>query len=106
MSLGETKDNLVLVAAGGTGGHLFPAQALAHALAARGARVRLATDERALRYGDDFPAEKIHEIASATPTAGGFMAKARAALTLGKGVVEAYRLLGEIKPRAVVSFGG
>ncbi|MCI4679518.1 undecaprenyldiphospho-muramoylpentapeptide beta-N-acetylglucosaminyltransferase [Rhodoblastus acidophilus] len=101
-----TGDNLVLVAAGGTGGHLFPAQALSHALIARGARVRLATDERALKYGGDFPAEEIHEIASATPTAGGFMAKALAALTLGKGVIEAYALLGKIKPRVVVAFGG
>ncbi len=99
-------DNLILVAAGGTGGHLFPAQALAHALVARGARVRLATDERALRYGADFPAEEIHEIASATPTSSGAAAKISAALTLGKGVIEAYRLLGKIKPRAVVSFGG
>jgi UDP-N-acetylglucosamine--N-acetylmuramyl-(pentapeptide) pyrophosphoryl-undecaprenol N-acetylglucosamine transferase len=99
-------DNLVLVAAGGTGGHLFPAQALSHALVARGARVRLATDERALKYGGDFPAEEIHEIASATPTSGGALAKAGAALTLMKGVVEAYRLLGRIKPRVVVSFGG
>jgi UDP-N-acetylglucosamine--N-acetylmuramyl-(pentapeptide) pyrophosphoryl-undecaprenol N-acetylglucosamine transferase len=106
MSSGAMKDNLILVAAGGTGGHLFPAQALAHALAARGARVRLATDERALRYGGDFPAEEIHQIASATPTSGGLAAKISAALTLGKGVVAAYRLLGAIKPRAVVSFGG
>ena len=46
---------LVLLAAGGTGGHLFPAEALAAALAARGVAVELATDERATRYGDDFP---------------------------------------------------
>ena len=38
------------------------------ALVARGARVRLATDARALKYGGDFPTEEIHEIASATPT--------------------------------------
>ncbi|WP_298354941.1 undecaprenyldiphospho-muramoylpentapeptide beta-N-acetylglucosaminyltransferase [Rhodoblastus sp.] len=106
MSREETKGDLVLVAAGGTGGHLFPAQALAQAIRARGIRVQLATDERALRYGGDFPAEEIHEIASATPTSRGLGAKISAALVLGKGVVEAYRLLGAIKPRVVVSFGG
>jgi len=99
-------DNLILVAAGGTGGHLFPAEALSHALIARGARVRLATDSRALKYGQAFPAEAVHEIASATPTGGSPFAKAQAALMLGKGVLEAYALLGKIKPRAVVSFGG
>jgi UDP-N-acetylglucosamine--N-acetylmuramyl-(pentapeptide) pyrophosphoryl-undecaprenol N-acetylglucosamine transferase len=99
-------DNLILVAAGGTGGHLFPAEALAVALAKRGARVRLATDERALQYGQAFPAEAIHEIASATPMGGSPLAKARAALKLADGVRQAYALLGRIKPRAVVSFGG
>jgi UDP-N-acetylglucosamine--N-acetylmuramyl-(pentapeptide) pyrophosphoryl-undecaprenol N-acetylglucosamine transferase len=106
MSSSDMQDNLVLVAAGGTGGHLFPAQALSHALTARGARVRLATDERALKYGGDFPAEEIHEIASATPTAGGAPAKAFAAVTLMRGVVQAYGLFGRIRPRVVVSFGG
>ena len=57
---------LILVAAGGTGGHLFPAEALSAALAARGASVDLATDERATRYGSAFPARHIHVIPSAT----------------------------------------
>lgn len=101
-----TQDNLILVAAGGTGGHLFPAEALAHALVARGARVRLATDERALQYGKAFPAEAVHEIASATPMGGSLKGKAAAALTLARGVRQAYALLGELKPRLIVSFGG
>ncbi len=101
-----SEDNLILVAAGGTGGHLFPAEALSHALISRGARVQLATDERALQYGKAFPAEAVHEIASATPMGGSIKGKAFAALTLAKGVYEAYGLLGDIRPRAVVSFGG
>ena len=55
-----------LLAAGGTGGHLFPAEALAHELIARGWSVDLATDERAGRYAGKFPAGDIHQIASAT----------------------------------------
>jgi len=99
-------DNLILVAAGGTGGHLFPAAALAHELVAKGARVRLATDDRAQKYAADFPAEAVHEIASATPTGSGFASKLMALLTLANGVLESYNLAGDLKPRAIVAFGG
>ena len=46
---------VVLLAAGGTGGHLFPAEALAHELKPRGWRIHLATDDRAGKYGQRFP---------------------------------------------------
>ena len=72
----------VLLAAGGTGGHLFPAAALAAALARRGVVVDLATDDRALKYGADFPARAIHAVPSATPTGAGLPSKALAAATL------------------------
>ena len=51
---------MILLAAGGTGGHLFPAEALAHELIARGWSVHLATDDRAERFAGKFPADEIH----------------------------------------------
>uniref|UniRef100_UPI003B3ADA22 glycosyltransferase n=1 Tax=Bosea sp. (in: a-proteobacteria) TaxID=1871050 RepID=UPI003B3ADA22 len=53
---------LIMLAAGGTGGHLFPAEALSHALHARGARVVLMTDTRAAAYAGSFPAEAVHAV--------------------------------------------
>lgn len=96
----------VLLAAGGTGGHLFPAQALAMALARRGVVVELATDSRALAYGAEFPARAIHAIPSATPTGGSALSKAAAALALARGTAVAWSLLGRIRPSVVVGFGG
>ncbi len=97
---------LVLVAAGGTGGHLFPAEALSVALARRGVRVGLATDERATRYGAKFPAEAIHVIPSATVRGRNPVALARTAVVLAIGIVKAWGLLGRLKPAVVVGFGG
>ena len=97
---------LVLLAAGGTGGHLFPAEALAEVLGRRGLTVDLATDDRAERYGKKFPARQIHVIASATVRGRNPIALARTAALIGIGTVQALRLIGRLQPSAVVGFGG
>jgi len=96
----------VLLCAGGTGGHLFPAEALAHALIERGWSVHLATDDRAARFAGNFPAEKIHAIASATFGSRNPVALLKSGLTIWRGVRQSSALLARLKPAAVVGFGG
>jgi len=94
----------VLLAAGGTGGHLFPAEALAVVLAKRGLPVDLATDARAAYF--KFPAGAVHLIPSATLRGRNPFALARTAVLLALGTAKAWRLIGQIRPAIVVGFGG
>lgn len=96
----------VLLAAGGTGGHLFPAFALAQELGRRGIAVDLVTDMRGDKYGSDFPARQIYRVPSATVSGKDPVSLAKTGVTLMRGVAAAYKLLGEIKPKAIVGFGG
>jgi UDP-N-acetylglucosamine--N-acetylmuramyl-(pentapeptide) pyrophosphoryl-undecaprenol N-acetylglucosamine transferase len=97
---------LILLAAGGTGGHLFPAEALAATLLRRGVAVELATDARAVAYGGKFPARAVHVIPSETLRGRNPFAYAKAGAVIGFGVARAYGLIGRLRPAAVIGFGG
>ncbi len=96
----------ILLCAGGTGGHLFPAESLAHALRARGIRVALATDARVDAIASEFPASEIVTIPSATPSGRSPIRRASAVLTLGRGFGVAAKEIRRINPAAIVGFGG
>jgi len=96
----------VLLAAGGTAGHLFPAEALAAALTRRGIAVELATDARAAHFAQSFPAEHRHVIPSATLRGRDPVSLARTAAILAWGTLKSWVLLREMRPAAVVGFGG
>src|SRR5712671_875952 len=97
---------LILLAAGGTGGHLFPAEALGVELIKRGFRVRLATDARALRYSELFSGDMTDVVPSETVRGRNPVSLARTAIMLGYGTVVALNLVRRLKPAAVVGFGG
>lgn len=96
----------IAVAAGGTGGHLFPAQALAEELVARGFDVQLVTDERVADYGKSFPASATHIVPSSTLSLSQPLKVPGRAVTLLRGVMAARSLFQKMKPKAVVGFGG
>lgn len=97
----------LVIAAGGTGGHMFPAQALAEAMLRKGWRVTLSTDARGARYTGGFPhAVEIEEVASATFSRGGLLAKIAVPFRIAAGIAGAkWRMLKD-RPTAVVGFGG
>lgn len=99
-----TDTPLIILAAGGTGGHVFPAEALARELLGRGLRVALITDRRGGKFGDDLviPAYRVR----ASALGKGLFGKVRSIAEMGIGVLQAKRHLKKLKPAAVVGFGG
>ena len=97
---------VLALAAGGTGGHMFPAQALAEEARARGWSVLLLTDARGMRFADGFPADEIVELRAANPNVRGPAAKIGMAWAMAGGTRQAGRSLRAARPFATVGFGG
>jgi UDP-N-acetylglucosamine--N-acetylmuramyl-(pentapeptide) pyrophosphoryl-undecaprenol N-acetylglucosamine transferase len=96
----------IMLAAGGTGGHLFPAQALAEELVRRNYVIHLMTDERVRDYGRDFPALEIHLVPSATLSLSKPWLLPLRVMRLSKGYRMARDILDRLRPGAVAGFGG
>lgn len=98
---------LLVIAAGGTGGHMFPAQALSEVMLAKGWRVKLSTDARGARYTGGFShAVEIEQRSSASFARDGWSGKIAAPFKIAGGVLSALRGFWSDRPAVVVGFGG
>ena len=94
-----------VLAAGGTGGHMIPAHALAEELMLRGHRVALVTDERGARIPGLFDNVQVH-VLPAGRLSGGPVGWLKAAKNILTGRTMALRLYETFRPSAVIGFGG
>lgn len=101
-----TSQKLVVLAAGGSGGHVFPAEALATELSGRGCKLSLITDRRGDAYGGALGEMETHRILAGGVAGKSLVAKLRSAPELAFGTIQARRLLKRMRPGAVVGFGG
>lgn len=98
-------NNLIVLSAGGTGGHMTPARALGLDLLSRGYQVEVITDTRGLNFAQIFDGMPMHVVKAGT-LGGGIKGKIGGMANLGFGMVKASLILGKLKPALVVGFGG
>jgi UDP-N-acetylglucosamine--N-acetylmuramyl-(pentapeptide) pyrophosphoryl-undecaprenol N-acetylglucosamine transferase len=101
----NSEKDMIILSAGGTGGHMFPAFALAEMLRERGLNVALITDSRGQKYESAYPHIPFHVVRAQTLKAG-IITKIKTVISLGVGTLQAIRILKKLEPKAVVGFGG
>ena len=97
---------LIVLAAGGTGGHVFPADALANELAKRGCRLTLVTDRRGGAFSGFLTKGETHRVLAGGITGKSFAQRLQSAPELAVGAWQAWWLLKRLRPAAVIGFGG
>lgn len=96
----------IILAAGGTGGHMFPAGALAKELKAQGYDVHLLTDNRGLVFVPQLTEMEVHKIPAATVYGGGVFALPLRMFTLLVTLLVSISLILRLQPKVIVGFGG
>lgn len=102
----QTVDKLIVLTAGGTGGHVFPAEALAAELIERGYKLTLITDRRGGAYGGTLGGLETHRVRAGGVAGKKLMALLRSGPELAIGTFQSRSLLKQMQPKAVVGFGG
>ena len=100
------KTGPVVLAAGGTGGHVFPAESLARVLMRRGHRLIFVTDRRGGAYSGALADVETHRVHAGGIAGAGFLGRVRGAAQLAVGVLQAGKVLAQARPSVVVGFGG
>lgn len=96
----------IVLAAGGSGGHIYPARALAEVLIGRGHKVVLITDRRGAAFDDALPQVEVYRVQAGAPSGRGFWGKIDGVGRILRGLFEARKILMALRPAAVVGFGG